>query len=388
MDGEDRRPIQSVLVIDDDPDLRALTQMQLADRFDVLQAASGEEGIDLAARRAPDVILLDMIMPGMEGMDALDRLVSDPITRDIPVIFVSAMSTVHDRVHALEAGAVDFITRPADPREFAARVEAAARLHARHQELRKLASGDDVTGLPGREAFELRLEQEVARSKRGGNPLSIIFVDVDAMRHVNELHGRSTGNAVLRAVGDSLRASLRTSDILYRYDGDAFAVILPDADAGAAGIAAERARRALDSVRSEVPITVSVGISELSSGRGTEELVHAAQQALERAQTSGGDRVWRADDPRRRALDTRNLAIDLTERELAVLTHLADRQTEQDIARRMGIRPGTVRSHKARIRRKLHVAPDVRLSQFVRDHYDELMPQGSIDLRDAGRPRS
>ncbi len=365
------RPL--VLVADDDADLRALAEIQLADGFDVLQAASGRECLDLATTRRPDVILLDMMMPGMDGSEVLNELASDPGTKDIPVIFLSAVSETEDRVRALDGGAVDFITKPAHPREMLARVGAAARTRA----LTRTAHGADVpetTEVEGRKAFEGRLSQEAARSRRAGTPLTMLLVDVDRMTDINAARGRDAGDEILSEVARILIETLRTSDIVFRYGGDEFAALLPEAEAGTAFAAAERCRRAVTRLGDDDgSISISVGVAELTQGRTVEELVAKAEIALFRAKDSGGDRSWRADDPRRHGLNPVSLAEELTEREWAVLVALADRRTEQDIARRLGIAPGTVRSHKARIRRKLHVPPDMRLGEFVRTNLRDLI---------------
>src|SRR5687767_14668395 len=121
------------------------------------------------------------------------------------------------------------------------------------------------------------------------------------------------------------------------------------------------------------PTEASVGVAQFSNGRAAEEVIARAEIALFRAKESGGGRTWRADDPRRHGLNPVALSEDLTEREWDVLVHLSHRRTEQEIARRLGISRGTVRSHKARIRRKLHVSPDIRLSDFVRSNFNDLI---------------
>lgn len=366
------RPL--VLVVDDDPDLRVLAEFQLSDDFDVLQAADGQECLRLAAESAPDVILLDMMMPEMDGAQVLSELAGDPATKDIPVIFLSALSGTEDRVKGIEHGAVDYITKPADPREFVARVGAAARIRARQLEARRQASDDRVTGLPDRRAFDTRLLQETARAKRLSSPLTVLLVDIDGMGSVNEAYGEHFGDELLRGVASVLTTTLRLSDVVFRYGGDEFAAVLPDSDVGSGYLAAERCRSAIAKLHPEVRgLTVSAGVAELPSGRSAEELMAKVEIALFRAKESGGDRSWRADDPRRHSLNPISLAEELTEREWSIVVHLADRRTEHDIASRMGIRPGTVRSHKARIRRKLSVAPDVRLSDFVRENFRDLV---------------
>ena len=363
-----------VLVVDDDPDLRSLANMQLGDGFDVIQAASGEEALALAVSETPDVILLDIMMPGMDGSQVLTELSNNPDTRDIPVIFLSALGTVDDRVKGLEKGAVDYITKPAQPRELVARVGAAARTKARSEEIRKAASADEVTNLPDRPVFENRLEQEISRSERSNAPLSILLIDIDGLDTINDTSGRAAGDQVLAEIAGALRETIRSADTLYRYGGDEFSLILPDTELGTAYLAAERCRDAIASVEVQgKPVAASVGVAQFSSGRAPEEIIARAEIALFRAKESGGDRTWRADDPRRHGLNPIALAEELTEREWDVLIHLSHRRTEQEIARRLSISRGTVRSHKARIRRKLHVSPEIRLSDFVRTNFRDLI---------------
>jgi diguanylate cyclase (GGDEF)-like protein len=374
-----------VLVVDDDEDLRALAEIQLRHRFQVRTVGSGREALEEVQRDAPDVILLDMMMPEMDGATVLERLSSDPSSRDIPVIFLSALGSPTDKARGIEGGAIDYISKPADTDEFIARVAAAARSKARHDDL--LSKQDDpVTGLPDRAAFEKRLTQEVARARRLGSDLSILLIDVDAMTAFNVAHGQAAGDRLLNRVAQALTNSLRVSDVVFRYSGDEFAVILPDAEVGTAYLAAERCRREITtSVPAPGTVTCSIAVAELTSGRTPEEVVAKAEIALYRAKESGGDQVWRSDDPRRHGLSTDALAGDLTEREWMVLALLADRRTEQDIAARMGIRPGTVRSHKARIRRKLNVSPELRLGDYVRSNFRDLA--GRIgDIEEASKP--
>src|SRR5687767_3474873 len=153
--GQGQRPL--VLVTDDDPDLRTLAHMQLSPQgYDVIQAPDGEECIRLAVERRPDVILLDMMLPGMDGAEVLTRLSDNPRTADIPVVFLSALHTTEDRVKGLDGGAVDWITKPADPRELVARVGAAARTKARNEEIKLQAGADPITSLPRRDPFMQR----------------------------------------------------------------------------------------------------------------------------------------------------------------------------------------------------------------------------------------
>jgi diguanylate cyclase (GGDEF)-like protein len=363
MDASDK-PV--VLLIDDDADSRALAEFQLSDGYTVIQAASGVEGLNLATDRRPDVIVLDVTMPDLDGASVMRKLAVDPVTREIPVIFLSAVAEGEERARGLEVGAVDFITKPAHGREFLARVDMAAR--------QRIRNTDPAFGGPEGDLFRARLEQEIARTHRVESALSLLLVNIDRMRDINHTHGRDSGDDLLRAVRRTIAVKIRTSDTVFRLSGDEFAAILPDAEAGTAMVAAERCREGIASLGGDAGgAAVSIGIAELSQGDGLVGFIAKARDALDKAKASGGDRSWRSDDLRRHAINPGSLAEELTDREWAVVTHLAARRTEADIARRMSIRPGTVRSHKARIRRKLHVPPDIRLSDFVRTNFRELI---------------
>ena len=371
--GQTDRPL--VLVTDDDPDLRMLTDMQLSpEGYDVIQASNGEECIQLATERQPDVILLDMMMPGMDGAQVLTELSANPRTAEIPVVFISALTGTEDRVKGLEGGAVDWISKPADPRELVARVGAAARTKARQEKIKMTAGADPITQLHGHATFTKRLDQEVSRAARSAAPLSLLLVALDEAPKVLEEHGAIVHDELMRESALALRSILRVSDELYRYGGDEFAAILPDTEVGTAYLAAERCREEMATVVVVgEPTSISVGVAQATGGRTADDLVARAEIALFRARDSGGGRSWRADDPRRHGLNPVSLSEELTDREWDVLIHLSHRRTEHEIARRLGITRGTVRSHKARIRRKLHVAQDIRLSDFVRTNFKDLI---------------
>ena len=349
--------------------------MQLShEGFDVVQASSGAECLEIAITRAPDVILLDMMMPGMDGGDILRKLHANEATRDIPVIFLSALTRPEDAVKGLESGAVDWIRKPHEPRELVARVGVAARTKARHQEMVLQVGADSVTRLQSRSAFDERLVLEVSRSSRSTAPFSILIVDIDGMGEINSRLGPRGGDEVLREIATLLRQALRSSDEAFRYGGDEFVVLLPDAEVGTAFLAAERIchQIAKFSVGGS-PVSVCIGVAQYSLGRTAEELISRTEIALYRAKESGPGTVWRSDDPRRHGLNPIALSEELTEREWDILAHLSHKRAEHEIARRLGISRGTVRSHKARIRRKLHVPPHIRLTEFVLSHFSDLV---------------
>ncbi|CAN5715558.1 hypothetical protein BH20ACT23_BH20ACT23_23380 [soil metagenome] len=362
-----------VLVVDDDPDLLRLAEVQLRADFSLILADGGAECIQVAQSRPPDVIVLDMMMPGMDGLTVLEILNENSSTADIPVICLSALSRVDDKLKGLYGGAIDYMTKPADQRELVARIWSAIRRRGKETAALQRSAADPITLLPSRGAFDLRLNEEIARSKRTSAPFSVLIIDVDQMEGINESIGREQADRLLARLARVVKSNLRASDLLFRYESDEFSALLPESDAGTAWVAAERIRSAVKEIESNsVLTTVSVGIAEYSRAKSLGELMSKAEIALFKAKESGGDMSWRSDDPRRRSLNTVSLAEELTLREWDVLAHLAQRRTEQEIADVLGISSGTVRSHKARIRRKLHVAPDIRLADFVRENFRDL----------------
>ena len=362
-----------VLVVDDDPDLLRLAEVQLRADFSLILADGGAECIQVAQTRSPDVIVLDMMMPGMDGLTVLEILNEDSSTADIPVICLSALSRVDDKLKGRYGGAIDYMTKPADQRELVARIWSAIRRREKETAALQRSSADPITQLPSRGAFDLRLNEEIARSKRTSAPFSVLIIDVDHMNAINDSIGPEQADRLLARLARVVKSNLRASDLLYRYESDEFSALLPESDAGTAWVAAERIRSAVKEIESNnVLTTVSVGIAEYSRTKSLGELMSKAEIALFKAKESGGDMSWRSDDPRKHSLNTVSLAEELTLREWDVLAHLAQRRTEQEIADVLGISSGTVRSHKARIRRKLHIAPDVRLADFVRENFRDL----------------
>jgi diguanylate cyclase (GGDEF)-like protein len=372
-----------VLVVDDDTDQLALVEFQLKEHFEVFTAGSGRRALELAQIHPLDVILLDIKMPEMDGREVAAELTSRPATHDVPIIYLTAMSEIDDRVAGLDGGAVDYVIKPAEVRELIARVWAAARTKALLDEAMRRSSADPITGLEGRKTFEARLAQECARSRRSGDPITVFIADVDHMEQFNEHLGRDFGNELLGRIASVLRNTLRASDSVFRYGGDEFAAILPGAAVGAGFQAAERCREAIRDLAPSGRASLSIGLAELTPGRSAHELLAKAEIALFRAKESGGGCSWRADDLRRRTLSAAALAEGLTDREWTVLKMLAERRSENEIASEMDIKTGTVRSHKARIRRKLNVAPEERLTAFIRDNFRDLVARiGDIEIEE------
>jgi diguanylate cyclase (GGDEF)-like protein len=299
-------PLPKVLVVEDNELERLLIRQRLRlDRVELLEAAAGLSAIEIARSALPDLILLDLGLPDLSGFEVIHLLKEDPATRSIPVIFVSATGSVEAKVRALDLGAIDFVTKPFDPAELRARLRVAFRLKFQQDLLEKRAHLDALTGLANRLAMRERLEAEWSACRRRGTPLSILIVDVDHFKRINDRFGHAAGDEALRRVSEALRAVARGSDLVARFGGEEFVLIAPDCDfPGALGLA-ERAREqvealllAFDAVSHA--LTASVGVAtaaaelspDLTGPECPDDLLGLADRALYEAKASGRNAVW------------------------------------------------------------------------------------------------
>ena len=218
-----------LLVVDDQPiNAQALYQAFCADH-QVLVATSGAQALKIAAAKRPDLVLLDVVMPGMDGHEVCHRLKADQATSDIPVIFVTAHDGELAETLGLEIGAVDFISKPINPKIVRARVKTHLTLKAQSDLLRQWVYLDGLTGVFNRRCFDERLASEWARAVRNHSELSVVLIDVDFFKRFNDRHGHQAGDDCLRRVATCLRESLkRPSDMVARYGGEEFVCLLPE----------------------------------------------------------------------------------------------------------------------------------------------------------------
>lgn len=293
---------QSVLVVDDAPDIHQLVSARLkTERLSLLSAYNADEGLKITRHELPDLILLDLDMPGTDGMALCRQLKEDAALTDIPVIFLTGNIDVSTKVRAFELGAVDYVTKPFDAVELKARVRAALRTKRYHDLLVTKARIDALTGLWDRGYFNDQLAVEVSVMERQGHPVSLVMADIDNFKPVNDTHGHPFGDAVIQRVAGVLNHASRDSDVVCRYGGEEFAIILRNTPAAGAVCIAERLRRDIAAMelkagRVPVSITASFGIAGSNqfddpSGVSSETLLVAADDALYRAKSHGRDRV-------------------------------------------------------------------------------------------------
>jgi len=273
---ESPRERARVLVVDDQRLNLNILHGLLKDDYQVMVATSGEQGLKAATTGRPDLILLDINMPGMDGYEVCQRLKQDPVTTKIPIIFITAMSESEDETRGLELGAADYITKPFHAAVVRARVNTQIRLKQHSDLLESYAFRDGLTGLANRRAFDDRGDAEWSRCRRTASPLSAIMIDVDHFKLYNDSYGHGQGDDCLRSVAKALASRVhRSSDLLARYGGEEFVVLLPDTDHAAALGMGEKLREAVEQMRMEHRaskvtghVTISVGVAtSLPSGQ-------------------------------------------------------------------------------------------------------------------------
>jgi two-component system cell cycle response regulator len=294
--GKRQRPL--ILVVEDDEDARAVLEELLRDRYDVEAVGDGESAVKRAKELLPDLVLLDLFLPGLDGFGALTGLRRDAKTAEVPVIFLSAQGDAETKSQGLSLGAADYLAKPFSAQELMARVDRTLRLTAQKEHFRALAQTDGLTGLPNFRSFHARLEEEVARGDRYSHPLACAMVDLDGLKQINDRLGHAAGNRAILALADAVREELRDTDFAARYGGDEFVVLLPQTNAQAAGLFAERLRRRLLAVSEQagLPVRASIGVAaltpdEVAASDAAEDLLRRADEQLYKAKRSGRDRV-------------------------------------------------------------------------------------------------
>jgi diguanylate cyclase (GGDEF)-like protein len=304
-----------ILVVEDDPEINALMALTLrVEDYDVEQARDGMSALRMINESAPDLVLLDIMMPRMSGYDVARALQDKPSTSHIPIIFVTAKGEMEDRVVGLDM-AVDYICKPFATPELLARVRAALRTRKLQEELRvsndqlsKLATTDPLTGLFNRRRFDEQLEDELRRARRFGHALAVVLFDLDRFKNINDTWGHAQGDLVLQTFSDILRESSRRIDTIARLGGEEFGAILPATDAEGAIAFAEKVRvhlaetliprRGRESEGEQLHVTTSAGVAvagRLADGEPVAQLasvlIEMADRKLYEAKEGGRDRV-------------------------------------------------------------------------------------------------
>ncbi|MCC4116578.1 diguanylate cyclase [Aromatoleum toluclasticum] len=307
-----------VLVIEDTVTSAALICRMLGGMgLETVLRRDGEGGIEAFRQSRPDLVMLDVVMPGMDGFEVARRIRQLESDGDwTPIIFLSARTRDEDIERGIAVGGDDYLVKPVSEAVLKAKVRAMQRIaHMRaslvaltrkldeaNRELTRLSAFDGLTGIANRRTFDATLSREWRRSARGGAPIALMVVDVDCFKQFNDAYGHQVGDECLKAVARALAGNTRRPvDLVARYGGEEFAVVLPDTDAQGAAIVGESMRRAVEALAithrhstAARVVTVSLGIAvtrpERSDDGGFATLLTRADEALYRAKRDGRNR--------------------------------------------------------------------------------------------------
>jgi two-component system cell cycle response regulator len=299
----DETPPARILVVDDSRAIRTILRRMLeAADYQVYEAADGRDGLSAMRSEPPDLVLLDIDMPVMDGLSAMREMKADPELESVPVLFLTARTGGEDVAAGLGLGAQDYLRKPCEAAELTARVASALRLAAhekalleRARTLDSLSTTDALTGLGNRRYLENRVE-ELTATFGADLIVGVLLADIDHFKRVNDTLGHATGDIVLRIAAARLRVATSPDTILVRWGGEEFLAVVPDHDLSAAMAAGEAWRAALSAgpfafgAEQSLDVTISVGVA---SGRlgDLEQLTVGADDGLYRAKEAGRNRV-------------------------------------------------------------------------------------------------
>ena len=300
-----------ILVVDDNRDNVEIIATRLRFRgYEIEEASDGATALEVVRKNPPDLVLLDVMLPDIDGYEIARRLKNDENMPFIPIILVTARDTTQDKVAGLDAGADDYLTKPIDFPELEARVRSMLRIkrlqdeiEEKNRELERLSISDGLTGLFNHRHIHQLLHEEFERADRIGERLSVAMFDLDRFKAVNDTHGHQAGDRVLEQLADILRESAREIDRIGRYGGEEFMVLLPGTSIEDAEVFVERVRHEVArrpfSIGKDEPLnmTLSAGIATYPHPaiNDPETLVRLADEALYAAKAAGRNRVVRFD---------------------------------------------------------------------------------------------
>ena len=296
----------NILLVDDDPTVIGVLGTILQEFGRLRFATSGQDALRMARQSVPDLILLDIEMPGMSGFEVCAAMKEMPLLMDVPIIFITSHEDDEHEVTGLALGAADFITKPPRAPQVVARVRMHLRMKQMADALRNAAYQDGLTQIANRRQFEETLHREWLRAQRAGSPTALLMIDMDAFKKYNDHYGHPAGDRCLQAVAQAIQQAVhRPADLAARYGGEEFAVLLPETDSCGARFLALHLLQAVAALRlphagSPVAdhVTLSIGVSAFEEGAGAPgsagldqptvaSLLAAADQALYAAKEGG-----------------------------------------------------------------------------------------------------
>jgi diguanylate cyclase (GGDEF)-like protein len=289
---------KTILIVDD-----TITNLdilyELLDGYDIVPSTNGKEVFEIISQIDIDLILLDIMMPEMDGYEVCEKLKRDPNTKNIPIIFITAKTDEDSIEKAYDVGGSDYITKPFKPKELLARVKRELKLQELQNELKLLASTDPMTKLYNRRHFTSISEHTLELAKRSKQEISLIMIDIDKFKNVNDTYGHQVGDEVIIFLANSLLSSQRTSDVICRYGGEEFVILLPNTSKTDALKVAETTRKMIEKSSislentQDLKFTISLGVSDVNIENevNIETALKRADNALYRAKESGRNRV-------------------------------------------------------------------------------------------------
>jgi len=308
-------PSSRILVVDDVPvNIQLLVTYLAAEGYDVVSAKDGHDAMKAVKEHQPDLILLDVMMPKMNGSKVCEVIKSDDATKFIPVILVTALNELEDKVKGMNSGADDFLAKPFNKLELLVRVRSLLRIKHLHdelqekvielqrtkEELRQLAITDGLTGLYNYRYFKEQLQQELNRAHRHNLNISVVMIDIDHFKQYNDKNGHPAGDVVLKDIARLLRDNIRNIDLAARYGGEEFSLILIETDKPPAKIVSEKIRKlvedygfAYESSQRDGKLTISTGVATFpEDGEDFDTLVSQADQRLYCAKEAGRNVIF------------------------------------------------------------------------------------------------
>ncbi|MCL2108263.1 MAG: diguanylate cyclase [Oscillospiraceae bacterium] len=294
-------PKIKILIADDEKIYTGILEYILSTAYDVSVVENGEAALFVASETLPDIVILDMNLPDIQGFALLEQFKENDLTKEIPLICMTMSNNVKDEEKAFALGAADYVTKPFVNSIMLARIRTQAQSVRQIRALQRAGINDSLTNLPNRRGFDERLAVEWERAVREGTPISLLFMDMDDFKAYNDAYGHTFGDLLIQTAGRIYKAALqRATDFVARWGGDEFAVLLPGTDSNGA---CEIASKILHNMRNsriswidgvEVCATVSIGVNTAFPSRGDAPaaFVDAADRALYAAKERGRDGFW------------------------------------------------------------------------------------------------
>jgi len=295
----------SILIVDDEKaNIIALSHI-LSPTYDIYTSRNGHDAIEIAKEFLPCIILLDILMPGIDGYTVIQELKNNERTWDIPVIFISGLDNAEDERRGLSLGAADYISKPFNPAVVELRVLNQVKIVNQISLINKLSVTDQLTGIPNRRSFDTQMEREWLRSAREKVPLSMMMLDVDNFKKYNDEFGHQQGDVALQTVAKTMAKTLkRAADFAARWGGEEFAILLPNTDTAGAVKIAEQIRNNVE--QTPIPLlsgeitraTVSIGLHTMVPSQICLqcELISLVDKALYAAKSTGRNTVCKYED--------------------------------------------------------------------------------------------